>query len=274
MPDLPPQGLALAALVLLLGLRHGLDADHLSAVDGLTRVAARERRAHARWCGALFSLGHGAVVMAMATLAGLAGARWSPPAWFEPLGSLISIAFLALLGVANLHAVLRTPRHLPLAPTGLRGRAVLRLLGRAGASAAGVGGVGALFALSFDTLSLSALFSAMGLQAGGMPLAAGLCALFVLGMLLTSGANGWWVSHLIERSDQRAVAASRAMTLAVAAVSLLVAAGGLARLLSSRFAGWAEGRELAVGLAVLGVVALGYGLAWRAGRARPQHTAA
>ena len=41
------------------------------------------------------------------------------------------------------------------------------------------------------------------------------------------------------------------MTMAVACVSLLVAAIGVARLLSHEFEGWTEGKELAIGAAVI-----------------------
>jgi high-affinity nickel-transport protein len=272
MSDLPTDFAALGAVVLLLGMRHGLDADHLAAIDGLTRVSARRGHAHARYCGALFSLGHGVVVLAIAALAGLLGSHWVPPAWFETLGSLISIVFLAAIGLVNLRAVLRAPRDAPVPLVGLRGRLLQRLLGRFGQrqGAAAVMGVGALFALSFDTLSQSALFAVMAVQFGGLEHALLLGSLFVLGMLASDGANGWWVSRLIDRTDRLAVVASRTMTMAVAGVSLLVAALGAARLLSAPLAGWTEGRELAIGATVLGLIAASYLIArWRAAPTLP-----
>lgn len=272
MPDLPTDFGALCAVVLLLGLRHGLDADHLAAIDGLTRLSARRGLAHARYCGALFSLGHGMVVLAIATLAGLAGAHWTPPHWFEALGSVISIGFLATIGIVNLRAVLRAPRDMPVPLVGLRGRLVQRLLGRFGErrGVAAVMGVGALFALSFDTLSQSALFAVMAVQFGGLEHALTLGSLFVLGMLASDGANGWWVSRLIDRTDRLAVVASRTMTMAVAGVSLLVAGLGAARLLSAPFEGWTEGKELAIGLTVILAMLLSYGVArWRAAPVMP-----
>jgi high-affinity nickel-transport protein len=47
-------------------------------------------------------------------------------------------------------------------------------------------------------------------------------------MLVTDGLNGWWIARLIARADEMAALASRIMGAAVAAVSLLVAALGLA----------------------------------------------
>jgi high-affinity nickel-transport protein len=260
MHDLATDWGALCALVFLLGMRHGLDPDHLAAIDGLTRHSSRQGRACARYCGALFSLGHGAVVLSIAALAGTLGAGWVPPSWFESLGSLISIGFLAFIGVVNLRAVLAADPHAVVPLVGLRGKAVSRLLARLGRTqgAVAVMGVGSLFALSFDTLSQSALFAVMAVQFGGIEHALVLGLLFVLGMLASDGANGWWISHLIGRADRLAVIASRAMTMAVACVSLLVAAIGIARLASREFEGWTEGRELAIGAAVIVLIGASY----------------
>ena len=271
MNDLPTDWGALCTLVFLLGMRHGLDADHLAAIDGLTRVSARQRRPHARLCGALFSLGHGVVVLAIALLAGLLGAQWMPPAWFETVGAAVSIGFLALIGVVNLEAVLRAAPGAAVPLVGVRGRLVERLLAGVGPRSGplAVMGVGALFALSFDTLSQSALFAVMAVQFGGLEHALTLGLLFVLGMLAADGANGWWISHLIDRTDRLAVLASRLMTMAVAGVSLLVAALGTARLASARFAQWSDGLGLAVGFGVIALLALSYLVACRLARSRP-----
>jgi nickel/cobalt transporter (NiCoT) family protein len=265
MHDLPTDWSTLCALVFMLGMRHGLDADHLAAIDGLTRISSRQERAYARYCGALFSLGHGVVVLLIAALAGTLGARWVPPSWFEALGSLISIAFLAFVGIVNLRAVLSTDPHAAVALVGVRGKAVDRLLGRLGQpqGALAVMGVGLLFALSFDTLSQSALFAVMAVQFGGIEHALTLGLLFVLGMLASDGANGWWISHLIGRTDRLAVVASRVMTMAVACASLLVAAIGIARLASHEFEGWTEGKELAIGAAVIVLIGVSYVVACR-----------
>lgn len=275
MHDLPTDWSTLCALVFLLGLRHGLDADHLAAIDGMTRVAARAGRPHARYCGALFSLGHGGIVMSIALLAGALGTRWAPPAWFEPLGSAVSIGFLALVGIVNLHAVWRAPAGTVVSLVGVRGRWIERLLGGPGQRRGPFGamGVGLLFALSFDTLSQSALFAMLGLQFGGAPEGLMLGGLFTAGMLAADGANGWWISHLIARTDRMAAVASRTMTLAVACVSLLVAAMGGARLASAHFSQWAEGKELYASATVIVLVMLSYLMAARrsaSGRATAQ----
>lgn len=252
MPALPDDGFALVLLVFALGLRHGFDADHLATIDGLTRFNARSNPRWARFCGTLFSLGHGAVVVAIALAVSLLSRRWTAPEWLEVSGAWISIVFLTLLGVLNLRAVFAAGAHEVVSPVGLKGR----WLGRVGqvAHPAGVALVGALFALSFDTVSQAALFAVAGVQAGGWQHALGLGVAFMGGMLVADGANGLWIARLIARADSVARIASRVMALAVAGMSLLVAAYGAARLALPGLEAWGEGKELALGAAVVGVI--------------------
>jgi high-affinity nickel-transport protein len=271
MHDLPTDWSALCALVFLLGMRHGFDADHLATIDGLTRLNQRRGGWIARWCGTLFSLGHGAVVLGIAALVGVASTHWVPPEWVDSFGSAVSVAFLLGLGIANLHAVMAAAPGELVSPVGFKGRWLGRLV--QARSPLGVAGVGAMFALSFDTLSQSALFAATATQFGGPGRALALGGLFVAGMLATDGLNGWWIAKLIARADQIAVIASRVMGAAVAGVSLLVAALGIARWAWPAFENWTEGRELAFGTTVLAVMVLSYGLAlWLARRQRAGQT--
>lgn len=263
------------ALVFLLGLKHGLDADHLAAIDGLTRYNARGRGALARACGLLFSLGHGLVVVGIAVavalgLSGLQAPSASSPAlpaaltelvpqWLAATGAALSIALLTLIGVINLRAVLAAPRGQLVQPVGLKGR----LLGRctqAGRPLAVVL-VGALFALSYDTVSQAALFALSTTAFGGVERALVLGVLFALGMIVTDGLNGWWISRWIARTDRLAVIASRVMGTAIGGASLLLAGWGAARLALPRIEAWSAGRELLFSAIVAAVVGASYLLA-------------
>ena len=256
MHDLPTNWSALCAVVFLLGMRHGFDADHLAAIDGLTRLAARRQRAFARYCGALFSLGHGVVVLAIAATVGFLSARWAPPAWLDAVGAWVSIGFLLLIGIVNLRAVLITAPGDLVALVAIKGPVLMRAV--PARNPLGVAAVGALFAFSFDTISQAALFAVTAAQFGGVAHALTLGLLFVLGMLAADGLNGWWISRLIARADQIAALASRIMSVAVSGVSLLVAALGVGRLLSPTVEGWSQGKELAFGASVVLVIAISY----------------
>ena len=80
MDSLPTDWLSLLILTFVLGLKHGFDADHLATIDGLTRYNARYRPGLARYCGSLFSLGHGAVVVGIALGTTLLAGQWVVPA--------------------------------------------------------------------------------------------------------------------------------------------------------------------------------------------------
>ncbi len=270
MDSLPTSWPALAGLVFLLGLKHGFDADHLATIDGFTRLNTRAGRSFARWCGALFSLGHGLVVMAIALTVGAVTNRWQTPDWLEVTGVWISILFLTVLGVMNLRAVFTTDPEQIVRPVGLKGRFLGRLA--EGRSPLAVMLVGALFALSFDTVSQAALFALTASQFGGIAAALALGLVFMLGMMVTDGINGWWISKLILRSDEIARVASRVMSLAVAGVSLLVAAFSATKMLLPRVDEWSDGKELAFGAGVVAVIVASFLLGRRL--ARPRASAA
>ena len=240
-PALPADFLGVALAVLLLGMRHGFDADHLAAIDGMTYHNDKVRPSLARVCGVLFSIGHGFVVVAVALSVSLLAETWHPPLWLEATGSWISIVVLVLLGGINIAAVFRTPDGELTHLKGWRSGVFATLL-RAD-SPLTVMAVGTLFALSFDTFSQAALFAVTATQFGGWRSALVLALLFTAGMLLTDGANGYWMSRLIRRSDRTAQVASRVMAFAVAAVSLLTATMVLATLLVPAADAWTQDKE-------------------------------
>jgi len=264
MDALPATWTALCALTFLLGLKHGFDADHLATIDGLTRSNARENPRLARFAGALFSLGHGAVVVLIAFGAGTLSARWQTPGWLEVTGAAVSVFFLFGLAFVNVAAVLTTAPNAVVAPSGLKARLLGRVLTvrRPWAIAA----VGMLFALSFDTVSQAALFALAAGHFGGVSSALLVAGLFVLGMLLVDGANGVWISALLRRADRTAAIASRVMALAVAAISLGVGLFTVAKLLLPAVDAWADAHELVSGTLVVTGVILAFAIAMRAAR--------
>lgn len=109
---------ALVATTFALGLRHGVDWDHLSAISDLT--GADLRRRHAALVAVLYALGHGAAVFALGALAVAAGERL--PSWIDPLMERLVGATLLVLAVAVARSAWTTGR--PVA----RGIVLLRAL--------------------------------------------------------------------------------------------------------------------------------------------------
>lgn len=254
--ELPTDWFALLALIFVFGAKHGLDADHLATIDGLTRFNLRHAPERARWCGTLFSLGHGAVVMTIALAVGLAATQWQVPAWMDTLGTWISISFLLVLGSLNLRAVLTTPTEAMIKPVGLKSGLFGHL--QATSHPVAIAGIGSLFALSFDTMSQAALFAVTATQHGGAGHALMLGLAFTGGMLLADGINGLWIARLLRRADYRARIASRIMGLMVALISFGVAGFGLARYFRNDISNWYEGKELIVGVAVIILLGFSY----------------
>jgi len=265
--SLPHDLAGLALMVFLLGLRHGMDPDHLATIDGLARYNGQNRPRLARWSGCFFSLGHGAIVTLVAGFVAATLHDSAAPVWLERLGTWISIVFLLALGIANIVAVFRTPADRVVRLTGFKGR----WLGRIAETShpAVITMIGAAFALSFDTVSQAALFSLTGVHLGGWPFSVALGLVFTLGMMTTDGLNGAWVARMVERADRRARVASRVMGLAIALLGIGIASLGMARLLSTQAAEVLAGAELPMGFGVAIIVVASFAVAMRLARPRP-----
>ncbi|KXX75534.1 High-affinity nickel transport protein nic1 [Madurella mycetomatis] len=114
-----PRLISPAVLSYTLGLRHALDADHISAIDLTTRrlIAASQRPVAV---GTFFSLGHSAVVLATCVVvAATAGALRDRFDNFQRIGGIVgtsvSAAFLLLLCVGNGWVLWRLVRRLRVA---------------------------------------------------------------------------------------------------------------------------------------------------------------
>jgi nickel/cobalt transporter (NiCoT) family protein len=194
-----------------LGLRHAVDADHIAAIDNVTRklMQAGQRPLSV---GLYFSLGHSTVVVALsAALAAATGALQTHFAAFKAVGGVIgtslSAFFLFAIAAVNLVILAATWRNfqaarrgLPLADDAialLAGggllcrllRRLFRLIGRSWH----MYGLGLLFGLGFDTatevgvLGLSATSAANGLSPWSILV---FPALFSAGMALVDTADG------------------------------------------------------------------------------------
>jgi high-affinity nickel-transport protein len=110
-PSLQHAGsLALLATALTLGVRHGIDWDHLVAIGDITSTARRQTRAvWPVWLASLYALGHALVV----TLLGLAALQFGAilPSWVDTvMERVVGVTLLALGGVV-VYSLLRYWRH-------------------------------------------------------------------------------------------------------------------------------------------------------------------
>jgi nickel/cobalt transporter (NiCoT) family protein len=216
-----PLLLGTAFLAYTFGLRHAVDADHIAAIDNVTRKLMQEGKRPIT-VGFFFALGHSTVVaVACAAIALGTSAMAERYAPFRPLGDVVrvvvSMLFLFLIAAANLiilQSVYRTFRNVRrggtfaeddlnhlLAQRGFLGR-VFRPMFRLVTRSWHMYPLGFLFGLGFDTATEIALLGIAAAEAAkGLPIWSILVfpALFTAGMslvdttdgILMLGAYGW-----------------------------------------------------------------------------------
>jgi high-affinity nickel-transport protein len=213
--------LGTAALAYTFGLRHAFDADHIAAIDNVTRKLMQEGKRPVA-VGLFFSLGHSTIVVALSVaIAVTATALQGDFASFKSVGSvigtLVSAFFLLAIALANflvLISIYRTFQtvkkggrfveedlDLALANRGFLGRFFRRFF-RVIARSWHMYPLGVLFGLGFDTATEVGVLGISATQAAqGLPIWSILVfpALFTAGMslmdtsdsILMLGAYGW-----------------------------------------------------------------------------------
>ena len=201
-----------AFLAYTFGLRHAVDADHIAAIDNVTRKLMQEGKRPVS-VGLFFSLGHSTVVVLGS--AGVAIAASALEGRFSSLkiiggaiGTLVSAGFLFLVAAANLLILLSVYRtfqgvrrggtfvdedlnHL-LAQRGFLGR-VFRPLFRLVVRSWHMYPLGFLFGLGFDTATEIGLLGVSAAEASkGLPIWSIMVfpALFTAGMTLIDSTDG------------------------------------------------------------------------------------
>jgi high-affinity nickel-transport protein len=210
--------LTLFVLVFVLGMRHGLDADHLACIDGLTRYNWRKGSRHARWVGTLFSLGHGLVVALVAAILGLISSRFTFPAYVDTWVTWISITTLFMIGTLNSYNLLRkSSASEEFRPEGIKGRFIPRAA-RETSNPFAIVMIGGIFALAADTVSQTSVWAMAASSSGRYtPLFLGLT--FMVGMVLVDTIDSLITYHMIERSGQIGKLASRIMGWFIVAIA-------------------------------------------------------
>jgi high-affinity nickel-transport protein len=199
--------LGTALLAYTFGLRHAIDADHIAAIDNVTRKLMQEGKRPVS-IGFFFSLGHSTIVVIASLIAyATASVVGKHLDLLKEIGTSISALFLiaiALFNIVILRGIWRTFRAVRrgenygeqssdiLLGSGILGR-LCRPLFRLISTPSQVYPVGFLFGLGFDTatevalLGISATAAANGLPLGAMAV---FPALFTAGMTLVDTIDG------------------------------------------------------------------------------------
>jgi high-affinity nickel-transport protein len=193
-----PVSLALSGstlgLGLLLGLRHGLDPDHVAVIDNLTFRLAGQRSAWAPWVGTLFAVGHSLSVAVVAIGVSLAAVQFPLPVWMSEAVECLVIGLLILVGVLNLRALRHTASY---APIGFRQGLIPRRL-RATSHPAAIVAIGIIFGLVFDTASQAAAWGLAASSQDGLKGVALVSLVFAAGMITTDTIDSQVVARLLK----------------------------------------------------------------------------
>lgn len=164
--------------MIILGLRHALDVDHITAIDNLVRLHNAARKA--RWVGAGFSIGHMVSVLTEMILIIYVIGSVTGADVLSFWGGIIGAIALATIGAVNIYSMKRW---------GKTGSAILAskilartgMLGPFGSSLV----TGLVFGLGFDTATqISAItLSAVASATLGVQVALILAGFFAMGMI-------------------------------------------------------------------------------------------
>ncbi|HEY0210766.1 hypothetical protein [Acerihabitans sp.] len=194
--------LQLSSLLIMfaLGLRHGLDPDHIACIDGLTWHSIKHKHAHAKWVGTLFAIGHGGLVTGIAIFVSYFTQTFTlPPAVRFSLDWLPTLMLLAI-GVTNLWTLMNSAHYRPvgwkmkLFPT--------RLLKQSNPLSIIL--VGVIFAAVFDTATQAAAWGYVASntsQHWQTVYAAVMGCVFTTGMMITDTLDGRIVNRLSRQTE-------------------------------------------------------------------------
>lgn len=89
-------------ILFVLGLRHGLDPDHITVIDGYTYRLHLTKSVWTRWVGTLFTFGHGIMVTLIALTLCILKNNYEMPIMLDIIVDWLSSAMLFLIGISNL----------------------------------------------------------------------------------------------------------------------------------------------------------------------------
>ncbi|TWB39092.1 HoxN/HupN/NixA family nickel/cobalt transporter [Nitrospirillum pindoramense] len=196
MTDAPLTAPALG-LMFLLGLRHGLDPDHVAVIDNIVFRSVDQRSSLSRWTGTLFAVGHNLAVAGVALGVSLLAGQLVLPAWFATGVDIAVFALLVLVGTLNLMALCRRHGYVPV---GWRAK-ILPVSLRTNTHPLAVIVTGLIFGLVFDTATQAAAWGAAASTRGGIAAVASIMIVFAAGMIITDTLDSQIVSRLLRSRD-------------------------------------------------------------------------
>ncbi|WP_163444407.1 NAD+ synthetase [Flavobacterium columnare] len=190
----------LSALLILfiLGLRHGLDPDHITVIDNYTYRLHENKNTWSRWVGTLFTLGHGIMVTLIALILSYLKNNFQVPIWVDWVLNWLPMFLLLIIGIGNINSLIYSRKNNSL---GLKKYLIPKFLDKK-VSPITVFITGIIFGFIFDTSSQIAAF---GLAISGtnhwlFSVIGGI--VFSIGLIFTGTIDSYLLSKLLKTFDR------------------------------------------------------------------------
>jgi high-affinity nickel-transport protein len=142
-------------LMLMLGLRHGFDPDHIAIIDGVSVRYAKKKPMLAKWTGTFFAIGHGAVVTCIAVMISRVSHSWNFPTLVWNLLDWLPGILLIVVGIMNLRMLTGDQTY---RPHGLKTFFIPKRL-KNSSNPLAIVLIGVMFAMVFDTNTQAAAWA-------------------------------------------------------------------------------------------------------------------
>lgn len=189
----------------VLGLRHGLDPDHITVIDGYTYRLHLHKSIWTRWVGTLFTFGHGIMVTAIALFLCILKNNFEMPTALDIVVEWLSSVMLLFMGISNLINLTRKDGP----QTGsFRKRLVPKALSNS-LNPFTVIVTGIIFGFIFDTSSQIAAFGYAVSVSNQWIYAIMGGVVFSLGLIITGTCDSLLLSKLLKTFDQKKIQSHR-----------------------------------------------------------------
>ena len=179
----------------IIGLRHGLDPDHLAIIDSVSMQQAG--KTDTKWNGLMFSLGHGfTVTLVGVMIAYMAHTNWLPVSFIQ-FTEWLPIGLLLFTAVYNIYYLTATNSHQNVASwkleliKKLKTGSLLQMLF-----------IGILFALVFDTTTQTAAWTLTAGKDSKVVVALLIGIVFTIGMAITDTTNSFFFAKSYSQIPQ------------------------------------------------------------------------
>jgi high-affinity nickel-transport protein len=192
-------------VLLILGLRHGLDPDHITIIDGYTYRLHERKSLWTSWVGTLFAFGHGLMVTVIALALSLIRNNFELPPVVSFMIDWIPVVMLLFIGIMN---VISLSQHNEFRTKSLK-KWMLPAYFNSHLNPLSVILTGIIFGFIFDTSTQIAAFGFALSAADQWVFAVAGGIVFSAGLMITGTFDSFYLSRLLKKFDQKNIKTHR-----------------------------------------------------------------